>query len=321
VLASSHPRPTRSAIIDLVVVTAVVWGSVLLTRNLGLPEVLDTWNENHQQWAIDEVTLISLFTALALGAFSWRRWRESQRIVARHVATLERLRTTELEIASKDQLIRSVSHELRTPLTAILGYAELLGEEPGESSDRASMVATIIRQGRDLTHIVEDLMTRAQSEAQTLQVAAVPIHLTAQAHQVLETWDPDGVAEVRLLTEVPVRAVGDPARVRQVLRNLVSNALNYGGAQVEIEVGVGESTAWITVSDDGDGVGPGEEEWIFDPYRRAGTSRREPAGLGLGLSISRRLAHMMGGDLVYRREGGRTVFELSLPRLVEDHRA
>lgn len=315
-LATGHPRPTKSALFDLVVVAAVVWAAVLATHYLGLPEILADWNKQHEHWAIDEVTLVSLFTVGALGVFSWRRWRESQRIIARHAATLERLRTTELEVASKDQLIRSVSHELRTPLTAILGYAELLGaDKGGDHSERTAMVDTIIRQGRDLTHIVEDLMTRAQSEAQTLQVAAVPIHLTAQAAQVMEMWDPEDAGRVTLTAHRPIQAVGDPARVRQIIRNLVSNSLTHGCGAVEIEVGCRQSAAWLTVSDEGPGIPDEECRRIFDPYRRATRTGRTPAGLGLGLSISRNLARMMDGDLAYRREGRRTVFELSLPRL------
>lgn len=303
--------------IDLAVVVVVVWVSVLVVHGLGLPEALAAWNEKHQQWAIDEVSLIALFTVAALGVFSWRRWQESQRIIARHASTLQRLHTTEMEIASRDQLIRSVSHELRTPLTAILGYAELLGEAPHDSEERAAMLTTIIDQGRDLSHIVEDLMTRAQSEAQTLQVAKVPIHLTAQASQVLESWDPDARHRVHLCANRPVRAVGDPARVRQIVRNLVANALTHGAGRVEIDVGEHGQLARLTVADQGPGIPAEDAASIFDPYRRASGRLSMPAGLGIGLSISRKLARMMGGDLVYRRETNRTVFELTLPSLAE----
>jgi signal transduction histidine kinase len=295
------------------VVVLVAWGAALAIYGLDVSTALAEWNRTHEQWAIDDVTLISLVVVAALGVFSWRRWRESQATIDRHRATLERLRTTEGEIASKDQLIRSVSHELRTPLTAILGYASLLSDEDIAAEERAAMVSTIVRQGRDLADIVEDLLTRAQSESNTLQVAAVPVDLAAQAAQVLEGWSPDDRARVEFAPRGAVRAIGDPARVRQIVRNLVSNALRYGTDRVRVEAGVAGEAAWMTVSDDGPGIPPEERERIFDPYHRAATSRTVPGGVGLGLAISRHLAVLMGGSLTCRRDDDCTVFEFTLP--------
>jgi hypothetical protein len=312
-LLPGHPLPSRSALRDLAVVVLVAWAAALAIYALDISTALAEWNRTHEQWAIDDVTLISLVVMAALGVFSWRRWRESQVTIARHRTTLERLRTTEGEIASKDQLIRSVSHELRTPLTAILGYASLLNDDEIPAEERAAMVGTIVRQGRDLADIVEDLLTRAQSESNTLQVAAVPVDLAAQAAQVLEGWNPEDRARIEFSPRGTVRAVGDPARVRQVVRNLVSNALRYGSDRVRVETGVEGEAAWVTVSDDGPGIPPEERERIFDPYHRAAAGRTVPGGVGLGLAISRHLAVLMGGSLTCRRDDGDTVFELALP--------
>jgi two-component system sensor histidine kinase MtrB len=298
---------------DLAVLVVAVWAAVITIHTLDVPGALEEWSRTHEQWAIDEVTLVSLFVAAGLGVFSWRRWRESLVTIARHQATLERLRTTEGEIAAKDQLLRSVSHELRTPLTAILGYAELMGEEESiDVAEREEMIETIIRQGRDLADIVEDLLTRARTESRTLQVARVSVDLSAQVAQVLEGWNPEELQRIHFVASGPVRAGGDPARVRQIIRNLVSNAVRYGTDRIVIDAGVWDEAAWLTVSDDGPGIPPGERERIFDPYYRASHSRAVPGGVGLGLSISRQLARLMGGDLIYRREGDRSVFELSL---------
>jgi two-component system OmpR family sensor kinase len=175
------------------------------------------------------------------------------------------------------------------------------------------MVGTIVRQGRDLADIVEDLLTRAQSESNTLQVAAVPVDLAAQVAQVLEGWSPGDRSRIAFSSPGPVRAVGDPARVRQVVRNLISNALRYGRDRVAVEAGIEGETAWVTVTDDGPGVPPEERERIFDPYHRAADARRVAGGIGLGLAISRHLAVLMGGSLTCRRDEGGTVFELTIP--------
>ncbi|MBI5156477.1 MAG: HAMP domain-containing histidine kinase [Acidimicrobiia bacterium] len=311
-LTPGHPQPTISAARDLAVVTVAVWLAAFVIHHFRIPEALDAWNRAHEQWAIDEVTLVSLCAVAGLGVFSWRRWQESLRTIARHQATLQRLRTTESEIASKDQLIRTVSHELRTPLTAILGYAELLGESRDRSVDRDEMITTILRQGRDLSDIVEDLLTRAQSEAKTLKVVAVPVNLVANVNQVLESWNSAERARVTV-SGSPAGAVGDPARVRQIVRNLLTNALRYGAGAIEVATGVRASGAWLAVSDEGPGIPAEEAERVFEPYHRVGVAPTAPGSIGLGLAISRELARLMGGDLTYRRVRGRTVFELGLP--------
>jgi signal transduction histidine kinase len=104
----------------------------------------------------------------------------------------------------------------------------------------------------------------------------------------------------------------DPLRLRQILRNLLSNARRYGGDTVTIRVRTDLDRVVVEVVDDGPGVPPGEEEAIFQPYIRNRSDQALPGSIGLGLSVSRRLARLMGGDLVYRRDHG-SVFELSLP--------
>jgi len=110
-----------------------------------------------------------------------------------------------------------------------------------------------------------------------------------------------------------VRGLGDPARVRQIVRNLISNADGHGGPTIGVSVSAVGETARLTVWDDGPGVPPDEVETIFDPYHRVDPDGSVPGGVGLGLSISRQLARLMGGDLRHRRRSGRTVFELTLP--------
>jgi len=308
---------TRRAFTDLALVTAFAWIAVLLTLRLDLPAGLTEWNTTHPQWAIDEFVLVSVFVAGALGVFSWRRWQESLRIIARHEATLERLRTTESAVASKDDLIRTVSHELRTPLTAMLGYAELLegGEIP--STERADMVKTIIREGHDLSNIVEDLLTRARVEADTLKVALVRVSLAAQVAQVLEGWTPDERSRIEDRSDPSVVATANPARVRQIVRNLISNALKYGSEEITITMASFGDQIKLRVANLGPEIPEVDRDMIFDPYYRLPGIGDTPGGLGLGLAISRQLARLMNGDLAYSHRGDQSIFDLTLPRHVK----
>ena len=219
-------------------------------------------------------------------------------------------------LRSKEQLIASISHEMRTPLTAVVGFAQLLQiSDSGLSADeRAELIRSIADEGLDLTNIVEDLLTAAKAEAGTLTVVRVPVDLRANAAQVLETLSRYEPIE---LIGSAVRVSGDPGRVRQILRNLISNALRYGGDRIQINV-TDDPSPRVQVRDNGRGIAAEERDRIFDPYQRAHDAPGLTASMGLGLTISRSLARLMGGDLTYKYEAGESIFELMLPLLAPD---
>ena len=217
-------------------------------------------------------------------------------------------------LRSRDELIASVAHELRTPLTGVLGFAEVLRDPDSGLSpaDRQEMITDIARQSADLSNIVEDLLTAARVEANNLKVAQVPVDLRAQAAQVLEALDQQAVVPIELSGR-PVKAVGDPARVRQILRNLVTNSLRYGGETRKIAINQAGSSAQVKVCDNGPGIPQDKQYVIFEPYQRAHNDEGLTASVGLGLTVSRNLAKLMNGDLIYHRQDGETVFQLTLP--------
>jgi two-component system, sensor histidine kinase len=203
---------------------------------------------------------------------------------------------------------------LRTPLTGVVGFAQLLRDDEGalDPDARAEMVRLLADQGMDLTNIVDDLLVAAKAEAGTLEVARVRVDLRAQASQVLEAWGSELTQRIDF-AGVTAYTRGDPARVRQILRNLISNAMRYGGDRIHVTVGGDDTGGHVKVVDDGEGVGADEQETIFEPYRRAHNAPGLTASMGLGLSISRDLARLMGGDLTYHRENNHSVFMLSMP--------
>lgn len=211
-------------------------------------------------------------------------------------------------VTAKDEFLASVSHELRTPLTSVIGYAELLRDVEECSLEHRQMIDTIAEQASDLADIVEDLLVGARSELGQLRVVAEPFDIAAVAGSVAAAF-----SSVELQPSPgPVWARGDAGRVRQVLRNLVTNAERYGGNDIEMSVRTDADSVVIGVSDDGSALTQEMSEKIFDRYFRRDRDRSRPASVGLGLTISRELAQLMGGDLTYRHDGERAHFELVL---------
>jgi signal transduction histidine kinase len=217
-------------------------------------------------------------------------------------------------LRTKDEFVATIAHELRTPLTAVVGFAQVLLDGGSDISpgERAEMMGMLVDQGMDLTYIVDDLLVAAKAEAGTLTVARVPVDLRAQTAQVLEGWEQAAASHLEF-SGPSATVSGDPGRVRQILRNLISNALRYGGQQVRVCVASNGSTAQVTVSDDGIGVPPEDSESIFEPYQRAHNNPGLTASMGLGLTVSRQLARLMDGDLTYRHDHGESAFTLTLP--------
>jgi len=251
-----------------------------------------------RRWTDTDVSLLTT-TATMIGAF-WERDEAQKRLEQANQA--------------KDSFIASVSHELRTPLTAIVGYGEILLEESGTLSDedREELTRTVVRQGNDLANIVNDLLLAARADINRLHVTQVRLNLRDEVSRVLDGFDQVKVADIRITGEA-IAAAGDPERVRQVLRNLVSNALRYGGDTIRVEVTSEEAIAKVLVCDNGTAIPEEDRQKIFQPYQRARNTRGLTESLGLGLAISRQLAQLMGGDLACRNNGGESIFEFTLP--------
>lgn len=225
---------------------------------------------------------------------------------------------TQLEdlMESKDRFVAMVSHEVRNPLTLVLGLAQELRDGAGrfsrvEVTDLASMMAD---QSMEISNIIEDMLVAARAEDHTLAVVPESMDLCSQVDMVVRACVcAETIRESISLTMDETAAWADPGRVRQIIRNLISNAVRYGGEEVSVEVGKQGSNAIVTVRDNGPGVPVGERDSIFHAYRQASAGRQVAGSVGLGLHVSRTLARAMQGDLTYRYEDGCSVFELTLP--------
>ena len=263
--------------------------------------------------------LMFLMTGIVLGRLRDVRTTlehelEHRRAVERELRATQRRMEEVLD--TKDELITSVGHGLRTPLTAVLGFAQMLriGDYTDmAASDREEMVGFIAREAFELSGIIDDLLVAARIEIGKLETTRVPTLLRAQVAQVVEAWDPVAVAGIRVSGSNAV-ASADPARVRQILRNLISNALRYGGDSIEVGIGSDGPEVVVEVIDDGPGLPENEWEPIFKPYYRYHSEITQPGSVGLGLTVSRGLAELMNGSLTYRRANGLSIFSLRLPQ-------
>lgn len=230
-------------------------------------------------------------------------------MVAAYLKRGEDRERLERSVRDRTALVSAVSHELRTPLTGVVGLAAELAERDDLSDeDRDAMVRLIGDQAADMSSIVEDLLVAARSDA-SITIEAEPTELDVLATNVVHQF---GSAAIPV-TGGPIVVDADPARVRQILRNLVGNARKYGGENVEIIIGELGGMGTISVVDDGDGVDRVYAEAIFAPYERAHSLEAHPGSIGIGLTVSRRLARLMGGNIEYLRDGDCTVFRVALP--------
>lgn len=245
------------------------------------------------------------------------------------LASMTRARTREmrgrLELArlhdeGKDRFLATVSHELRTPLTVVMGGASEVESqwETLSSSEREELLGMVVNQAQEASNLVEDLLVVARSEYGNVRIAMDETHIQRHIGYAVESVSLVREGTLTVTAEDP-KIYADGTRLRQILRNLVHNAVAHGGPNIEIEVSHGEGVAHVSVLDDGPAIPHEDCERIFEPYARAnGRHAEEARGIGIGLYVSRLLARIMGGELVYLRRDGRTEFLLTLPAVAED---
>ncbi len=231
--------------------------------------------------------------------------------------TVDTLTLKQIEVErlmrQRETFMATVSHEIRSPLTAVAGFLEMAESERRLStSERREIVAAAGRQAQDVIAILDDLLIAAKVESETMRVESVALDLVSQIYQALEGVDQVFASSVHVDTR-DRRVLGDPVRLRQILRNLLTNAQRYGGPDVRVAVVPGDVRCAVEVSDDGPGVPGSETAQVFESFHTASGSRYSPDSIGLGLPISKRLAEMMGGALRYSRREGRSVFTLEVP--------
>jgi PAS domain S-box-containing protein len=249
----------------------------------------------------------------------------------RRAAEMERLQAAALAAnRAKSEFLANMSHEIRTPMTAILGYTELLSEDGDRElapRSRLEYIDTIKRNGEHLLTIINDILDLSKIEAGKLAIEPAPTDPVTLVREVVDLMQVKAVAKSLKLElhgrgSIPSRIMTDPIRLRQILVNLVGNAIKFtelGGVCLRVgcdaeAVGVDGHSLVIEVSDTGIGMSQGQLAELFGAFVQADTSMtRRFGGTGLGLRVSMNLARLLGGTISVRSEPGQgSTFTLSI---------
>ena len=257
----------------------------------------------------------------------------SSRMVGIHIDVTDRKAAEEVlrqakdaaEAASraKSQFLANMSHEIRTPMNGVLGLADLLVRYPLGEKER-QLTQSIHRSGTVLLSIINDILDFSKIEAGKLQLEAVPFDVHRAIREAVELSEPDALKKqlklsVHIDHGVPMYLLGDPIRLRQIIVNLVSNAIKFTERGTIVVDAVLKDTRHgrygvvISVTDTGIGISPEAQAHIFDAFSQAdGSTTRKYGGTGLGLAIVKQLVTMMGGIIeLQSRQGEGSCFQFT----------
>jgi len=229
----------------------------------------------------------------------------------------EKLASEKQLVEAKDEIIANLSHELRTPLTSIYGFATLLVEDLSESSDDSfseairSNAQMILSESADLSRMVDDLLTVIRADELGVTIRPEEVSARDEVEKVLKPFVLSGLTVRQSIEDAEILV--DGLRYRQIVRNLIANANRHGGPHIAVIARVQGDHYELAVADDGPGVPESIKNRMFERFVHRGSEPLVAGSLGLGLSISRTLAEVMGGSLRYERIRGLTRFVISLP--------
>jgi len=302
-IPAGHPPLESFAGLPIKVRDQVIGVLGLGNKPGGFSESLPTWME--------------IFLSTCAAVITHVRGARERREVMERLSTASR--KAEQANAAKDAFLSRMSHEIRTPLNGILGFSQLISMRSISESDRKD-AQRIVGAGRHLVTLIDDVLDLAAVEAGRISIKPEETDiaaLIADSSRIIR--DLARTAECSVSTEVdgivdPIRI--DPVRLRQILLNLIENALKYGcrGGTVNVTARKQGDNLVVEVADHGPGIPPDQRAEVFEPFFRLAATASDTSGRGLGLAVSRSIAEAMGGTLrLASAEPGNCVFRLVVP--------
>jgi signal transduction histidine kinase len=287
--------------------------SVPMLREGTLVGVITTWRRERRPFSEKQIALVRTFADQAVIALeNVRLFRELEE------------KSHQLEIASrhKSEFLANMSHELRTPLNAIIGFSEALTERMfGDLTDKqAEYLRDIAASGHHLLSLINDILDLSKVEAGRMELELadfdLPHALLNALTLVRDRAARRGIALHQAVDERLGAIRGDERKIKQVLLNLLSNALKFTpeGGRVEVRASAADGVAEISVTDTGIGIAPEDHQAVFEEFRQVGTAARKVEGTGLGLALSRKFVELHGGRIwVQSQLGTGSTFTFTLP--------
>jgi signal transduction histidine kinase/DNA-binding response OmpR family regulator len=289
--------------------------NILADRWISMPvEVRTDWQKVWQAVSL----VIAVAALIIIVIMRWNR-RLANEISAREVLEtklMSAMRQAEEASKAKSEFVATLSHEIRTPMNGVLGMTYLLADTKLTSVQR-DYLNVISQSGQALMGILNDILDFSKIEAGKMRLEPIPFNLEAEGHKVIQLLMPRAEEKgVELIFDYapgcPRHLVGDPGRIRQVMTNLVSNAVKFtesGHVMLHIGcVGISDGRAQmeIAVEDTGPGIGEEHQQRLFGSFTQLNSSTtRKYGGTGLGLTICKKLVLLMGGEIGLESEEGR----------------